>query len=223
MSQPKLIATLLRSIADLLEDEPKRFIGHDIAEPGGDYSVTTILGSPGNALMKEAAEMMKAEERESLRKLDTRLSYAIPKEKSECKTCTNGGKGRHRNDCPRGHGPVVEHAPEKPETDPGDEVEEDDGMDTAKKRVDEINASEVKHACCGSKGWRHKAGCAHGGSSFPEKVGSKFGDDAELMEEPEKNPDLKTFECEACGKRFQAEPDYVKCSCGSDEICWPIE
>ena len=230
MSQPRLRATLLRSIADLLDDEGVH-TSQDVCiekKTAFDPPKKNLYTSQPFRVTEKNIDEVVEDVRVKMKEQEDEHGAQIMREafggvKPTCKTCANGGKGRHRKDCPRGHGPVVDHAPEEPETDPGDEEEDEDGMDTAKKRVDEINASEVKHACCGSKGWRHKAGCDYGGSSFPEKVGSKFGEDAEIMEELEKNPDLKTFECEACGKRFQAEPDYVKCECGSNEICWPIE
>jgi hypothetical protein len=233
MSQPKLIATLLRSIADLL-DEKGVHISQDVCtEKKTVFDLPTETSYTSFKLTDKNIDDVVGDVVATMNSQDAKHMARISKEAfGDCKSCTNGGHGRHRKGCPRGHGPVVDrskdvtnHEPlsEEPEIDPGEEGEEEDWMDTTKNRIDEINASEVKHKCCGSKGWRHKAVCDHGGSSFPEKVGSKFGVEPEEMEETEKQPDLKTFECEACGKRFQAEPDYVKCECGSNEICWPIE
>ena len=209
MSQSKLIATLLRSIADLIDAH---------ADGGGIPAATVRIGS--RIHVENIPARVRPQSESNNQSLPQKEDEDV--EKPTCKTCLNGGKGRHRADCPRSNGRVVDHSQE-PETEDDAVLEDQEGYEEAKERVDEINASEVKHKCCGSKGWRHKAGCDHGGSSFPEKVGSKFGIDQDELEESEKQPDLKTFECEACGKRFQAEPDYVKCDCGSNMICWPIE
>lgn len=138
-------------------------------------------------------------------------------EKPACKTCLNGGKGRHRADCPRTHGPVVDRQLSQDE--PDEEDVEDEAKDEPNEVIDQINASEIKHPCCGSKGWRHKAGCRRGDSSFPEKVGSEL--QAE-MDDADNDDDLerKSFDCDECGKTFEADPNNAQCPCGSNNI-WP--
>lgn len=234
MSQPKLIATLLRSIADLLEesaDEPK----NEITNSGKKFvkKAGYLAGIPVEVHTDNIDDFVNEIENGIADEIESGslLVKRIGEVKSGCKTCLNGGKGRHRNDCPRGHGPVVDHS-EEPKTFLGENLDDTDGYDEARKRIDQINASEVKHQCCGSKGQRHKAGCNYGGSSFPDKVGSKYGStpESETVKEPkseweedekEKPPaQPKSFDCDECGKTFQADPEDARCECGSNNI-WP--